>query len=136
MNKECLTGSEHRIEKQHPSICNVFWQLVVEQPGFGSLFIPLNEDLADTNRATAITKALLHCLARPHYGHPANPPLEANAGVGPTNRRGDCVLDNGQMIQALLHQEADDAVGVEDKVCSLRVLVANHPNAEQSEPSV
>jgi hypothetical protein len=35
------------------------------------------------------------------------------------------VLLNGQVVQALLNEQADDAVGVEDEVGAIRVLVAD-----------
>ena len=35
------------------------------------------------------------------------------------------MLLNGQVVQALLNEQADDAVGVEDEVGAVRVLVAD-----------
>lgn len=35
------------------------------------------------------------------------------------------MLDGGEVVEALLYEEADDPVGVEDEVSALRVLVAD-----------
>lgn len=51
--------------------------------------------------------------------------MEHEAIVSAVNGGSDAVLDGGQVIQTFLDQQANDAVGVEDEVGSLGVLVAD-----------
>ncbi len=43
------------------------------------------------------------------------------------------MLNGGEVVEALLDQQADDSVGVEDEVSTLRLLVADNPK-NPSEP--
>jgi len=46
------------------------------------------------------------------------------------------VLDNRQMIQAFLDKEADNAIGVEYEIRTLRVSIANHSDLPNSQLSL
>ena len=120
-----LTGSKHRIEQQHPSVGDVLGQLVVEQSRLGGLLISLDQNLANSHTPAALAQSLLHRLAGTHDRHAADLALELDAIVCPTHRRGDHVLLDGQVVQALLDEQANDAVGMEDEVGAVCVLVAD-----------
>ena len=117
------TGGKHRIQQQHPSLGNVLGQLDVEEARLGRLLVSLDEDLADANGAATIAEALLHSLAGAHDRDAADLALELDARVRPTDRGGDHVLDDGEVVEAFLDQEPDDAVRVKDEVRSRGSLV-------------
>jgi hypothetical protein len=68
---------------------------------------------------------LLHGLAGAHDGHAADLALERQPLVRSPDGRRDGVLDRRQVVEPFLDQQADDAVGVEDKVPALRVFAAD-----------
>jgi hypothetical protein len=70
---------------------------------------------------------LLHALAGAHDGDTADLALELDTGVGSTYWRGDLVPNYGKMVQAFLDQQPNDAVAVEDEVCSACLVIADHP---------
>lgn len=49
------TCSKHRVEQQHPSICDILRELFIEQFRLGRLFVPLDQDLAYPDRPAAFT---------------------------------------------------------------------------------
>lgn len=124
--RQAPTRSKHGVQEQDPSIGDVLGQLVVKQLGRRGFFVPLDEDLADPHRTAAIPQTLLHGLTSAHDGHAADLALELKAIVRLPNRRGHCLLDHGQVVQALLHKKPNDAVRVENEVGPLRVLVSDH----------
>ena len=54
--------------------------------------------------------------------------LKFDSGVFFANRTGDSVGDDREMIEPFFDQQTYDAIGVEDEVCSVGVLVADHAN--------
>lgn len=85
----------------------------------------MDQDLANPYTPAAFAQSLLHRLASTHDRHAANLALEFDAIVCPTYRRSDHVLLDGQVVQALLYEQANNAVGVEDEVGAVCVLVAD-----------
>jgi hypothetical protein len=128
------TRCKHWVEQEDPSIGDILGELVVKQLGLGRLLVPLDQDLANPHGPAALAQALLHGLARAHDGHAADLALEGEAIIGAPDRRRDRVLDGRQVVQALLDQETDNAVGVEDEVSALRLLVADDSAAGVSGP--
>lgn len=122
-----LTSRQHGVKQKHPSVGNVLGELVVKELGLGGLLVALDEDLADPHGAAALPEALLHGLAGPHDGHTANLALEDEAIVGAPDGGRHRVLNRGQVVEALLYEQTDDPVGVEDEVPALRLLVADDP---------
>lgn len=122
-----LTRSEHGIQQQYPSLSNVFGDLGVEQLGLARLLVTLNEDLANTHGAAALAQTLLHGLARPHDRHTADLALEREAIIVLVRGRDDGVLHGGEVVEALLHQQPDDPVRVEDEVSPVGSLVTDFP---------
>jgi hypothetical protein len=123
------TCRQHGVKQEDPSVCDVLRQLVVEELRLGRLLVPLDEDLANPHRPAALPQALLHGLASPHDGHAADLALEYQAIVGAPNGGRDCVLNGGEVVEALFHQQTDDPVGVEDEVSALGLLVTDDPGA-------
>ena len=41
------------------------------------------------------------------------------------------MLHDWQMVQSLLNQQADNAIGVENEVCSIGVLISNHTAVQE-----
>jgi hypothetical protein len=119
------TSSEHRIQQQYPSVRNVLGQLVVEQPRLRCLLVPLNQDLAYPYTPAALAECLFHGLASAHDRHTTDLALELDAIVGPTDGRCNHVLLHGQVVETFLYKQTNNAVGVEDKVGSVCVLVAD-----------
>jgi hypothetical protein len=61
-----------------------------------------------------------------HNGHTANLALKLDAGIVASNRGGDLMPHNREMVQTFLDEQANDTVRVEDKVGTIRVLVTDH----------
>jgi hypothetical protein len=120
------TSGKHGVEQQHPAVGNVLGQLVVEQLGLARLLVSLDQDLTDPDRPAAVPEALLHGLSGTHNGHTANLALKLDAGIVASNRGGDLMPHNGEMVQTFLDEQANDTVRVEDKVGTIRVLVTDH----------
>ena len=97
-----LTRCEHGVEQEHPSIGNIFWQLIVEELRLGCLLVPLDQNLADPYRPAAVPQALLHCFAGPHYRDTAYFTLEREANIGAPDGRCYRVLDRRQVVEAFL----------------------------------
>lgn len=97
-NEELQTCREHGVEEQHPSLCYVFGQFVVEQFGLACVFIALNQNLPDSDGTAAVAKALLHCFASSHDRNAANFALKLYAGIGMTNRSSDSMANDGKMV--------------------------------------
>lgn len=131
MTGSCHTGSKHGIQEKHPSVSNVLGQLIVEKLRLGSFLVTLNQDLSDTNRAAAVAETLLHGLASSHDRHAANLALEHETIVGTTDRRSDSMLNDRQMVKTFLDKKTNNSVGVENKVCSLRLFATDHPGHSQ-----
>lgn len=121
-----LTGSKHRIQQQHPPIRNILGQLIIKQLRLTRLLIPLNENLPNAYRTTAIPQSLFHSLAGTHDGNATDLALELNACIGAADRGGDGVLDDGKMVETFFDEETDDPVGVEDEICAIGGLRADH----------
>ena len=120
-----LTSGKHRVEQQHPSVGNVLRQLVVEQSWLGGFLVSLDQNLANSHTPATLAQSLLHRLAGTHDRHAADLALELDTIVRSTHGRGDHVLLDGQVVQALLDKQANNAVGVEDEVGAVCVLVAD-----------
>lgn len=125
---KCLTSGQHRIQQQDPPVRNVLWKLVIVQLRLRRLLVPLNKNLPDPHRSTTIPQTLLHRLTSPHNGHAADLALKLDADIVPADRGADLVADDGQVVQALLDKQTNDAIGIEDEVCAACVLVSDHPS--------
>lgn len=106
---------------------NVLGKLVIEQLGHRGLLITLDKDLANANRAAAISEALLHGLAGAHDRHATDLALEHETVIRVADGGRDGVLDSGEVVQPFLHEESDDAIRVEDEVRPVGVFVTDHP---------
>lgn len=60
------TCCKHGIQKQDPTVGDVFRELVVKQSGLAGLLISLNEYLPNANRAAAVAQALFHRFTCAH----------------------------------------------------------------------
>lgn len=142
--------TKHGVEKQHPSVCNVLWQLCVDctrgRTTWSALFndrhdctgtaafartqlrhcrllVSLNENLANPHRAATLAQPALHRLAGTEDAYTTDPALKRHAVVGQARRCLDRVLERGQVVEPLLDEEPDDAVAVEDEVGARRPFV-------------
>ena len=83
MRSRGVTGREHWVQQENPSIGNVFRKLIVIELWLRRLFVSLDKDLANPYRTTAIPQTLLHGLASPHNGDTADLALELNTFIVP-----------------------------------------------------
>jgi len=120
-----FTCGQHGIQEQNPSVGNVLWQLVVKQARPRRLLVSLDEDLADADGAAAVPQTALEALSGAHDRHAADLALELQSIVGMAYRGLDSGGDSREVVQAFLDQKTNDAVGVEDEVCTSRLLVAD-----------
>ena len=116
---------KHGVEEKDPSVGNVFGELVVKELGHGRLLVSLDQDLADADGPAAVPQALLHGLAGTHDRHAADLALEGQTIVGATDGGRHGAGHCGEVVEALLDEEADDAVRVEDEVPSVRIFVTD-----------
>lgn len=123
-----LTSSKHGIQQQNPAIGNVLWDLGVEELGLACFLVPLNQDLADAYRAATLAKTLLHGLAGAHDGDSANLALEGESIVVLASGRHDSVGRRWQVVETLLNKQADNSIGMEDKIAAICVCIADFPN--------
>mmetsp|Transcript_2300 Transcript_2300/g.4679 ORF Transcript_2300/g.4679 Transcript_2300/m.4679 type:complete len:368 (+) Transcript_2300:929-2032(+) len=86
---------------------------------------PVDEDLANLDSLAAVSEGVLHRLPRPYDAHPAQPFAESHANVHAVRRSGHHLLREGQLAEAVLNHQADEAVGVEHKVRLGGVAVAD-----------
>lgn len=128
------TSRKHGVQQQNPSIRDILRELVIEQLRLGTVLITLDQDLPDPHGATAVTQPLLHGLTGTHDGDAADLALEHEAVVGAADGGGDGVLDDGEVVEPLLDEQADDPVGVEDEVGPFRLLAADHSASLASVP--
>ena len=128
------TGGKHGVQEENPAVGNVLGELVVKELGHSRLLVALDQDLSDADGPAAVPQALLHGLAGTHDGHAADLPLEGQSLVGAADGGRHGAGDCGEVVEALLDQEADDAVGVEDEVPSVRVLVTDDAGGLSAPP--
>lgn len=91
----------------------------------GRLLVSLDQDLADSDRPAAVPKSLLHRLASSHDRDATDSALERKTLIRPAHWGGDSVLDGGEVVEALLYEETDDSVGVEDEVSTVCVYISD-----------
>ena len=120
------TSRQHRIQQQNPPLLYILGQLTIKQLRLTSLLIALNQNLANPHTPTTLSEGLLHRLAGTHDGDAANFALKLDAGVGAADGGGDGVREDGEVVQRFFHEEAVDAVAVEDEVRAGRAFVADH----------
>lgn len=110
------TCCKHGVQKQDPTVGDIFRELIVEQSRLARVLITLDEYLSNANRAAAVAQALLHRFTCAHDRDTTYFALELYASIRATYRCCDGTLDSGKMIQSFLYQQADNAVGVEYEV--------------------
>ena len=120
------TSSEHWVQEQNPAVGNILWQLVVEEFWHACFLVSLDEDLADAHGAAAVAQSLLHGLSCSHNRDTADLSLKLNTRILASNWCGNLMLNNWQVVQAFLNQQANDSVRVEDEIGPLSVLVSDH----------
>jgi len=124
--QDARTSSEHRVQQKNPSVFDIFGQLLVKETRLACLLVSLDQNLADANASAAVTEALFHGLAGAHDADTADLSLELDTIVMTTDRGGDLLLDNGQVVQAFFDKQTDNTVRVEDEVGAVGAVVADH----------
>lgn len=122
-----LTSCKHGIKEKDPSISNVSRELIVKQLGHTSLLVPLDKNFSNANRSAAVAQSLFHGLACAHNRDTADLSFKFDTKVGPSNGGSDGLLNNGEVVQAFLHQQPNDAVRIEDEIGTGGSLVSDHP---------
>lgn len=122
-----LTSCKHGVQEKDPPISNVSRELIVKQFGHTSLLVPLDENFSNANRSAAVAQSLFHGLACAHNRDTTDLSFEFNTKVGPSNGGSDGLLNNGEVVQAFLHQQPNDAVRIEDEIGTAGSLVSDHP---------
>lgn len=120
------TSCQHGVKQKHPSVLDVFGQFVVEEARLASFFVSLNQNLANAHTPAAIPQALFHGLARAHDANTADLALELDTSIWAADWSGNLLLNNREMVEAFLDEQANDAVGVKDEVCAVGVAVSDH----------
>lgn len=122
-----LTSCKHGVQEKDPSISNVSRELIVKQFGHTTLLVPLDENFSNADRSAAVAQSLFHGLACAHNRDTTDLSFEFNTKVGPSNGGSDGLLNNGEVVQAFLHQQPNDAVRIEDEIGTAGSLVSDHP---------
>jgi hypothetical protein len=122
-----LTGCEHGIEEENPTISNIGRELLVEKLRHAGLLIALDQDLSNADGPATVPQALLHSLSGSHDGDAADFALELDTQIGPTDGSSDRLLDHRKVIQSFFHQESNDSIGVENKIGTCCPLISDHP---------
>ena len=68
---------------------------MIIQLWLGSVFVPLDQDLADPDGAAAVPESLFHGLAGSHDGYTAYLTLEPDTLINASDRCGNGVLVDG-----------------------------------------
>lgn len=118
-----VAGGHDRIHQQHLTPCNVVRKAGVHDFGDVRVRIRFDQNLADANGATAVAQSLLHCLAGAHNRYAAIAgavfqPIVCGAGWGDHR-----AVRIGQLVERLLDDEANQAVGVEFEIAARGVSV-------------
>lgn len=123
------TGGEHRVEKKDPALGDVLGELgVVEaliRALVGALLVTLDEDLADLDATAGIAQSLFHGFSSAHDGDTADLGGGAGTLVAVASGSGDVAASGGEEGKALLNDDADQTISVEDEVGHGCLLVAN-----------
>ena len=121
------TSRKHWVKKQNPAVRNVLRQLVVEQLRQRCLFVSLDEELPDPYGPATITETLLHGFSGTHDRNTTYLSLELKARICATDRRGHGMLNDWEMIEALLDKKPYNSVRIEYEVRALRGFVSDDP---------
>ena len=122
-------GGEHGVEEEDLAVGDVVGALGVVKSRVGCLvvrrLVTLNEDLADARAAARVAQGLLHRLTGAHNRNAADAVGRQRAAVSNAGGGHHLVRDDGELREALLHDKADEAVSIVNKVVAARVLVTD-----------
>lgn len=126
----CLNHSvsctEDWVHEQHFSSVHIWGEFGVIHLCFLCLLVTLDEDLANSDGAAAVPKALLHSLTTPHYADSTVASFKLDTFILVPCRCGHSALWVWQLIQTLFNYQSDQSISTKHKVSPAGCFVSDY----------
>ena len=129
-SQRAVAAGQDGVQQQHVARGDVQGKLLVDDLAGPGVALALDQNLADLDALAACAQRVLHGLTGADDGDAAELVAELDAAVLVARGRRHAALRERQVAQPVLHHEADEAVGVENKVVARSHLVPDdgvHP---------